>query len=128
MLPVLYVALAALLIYGVMRVVRARRAGANRVAEELGPWPVAPGRVESRHQLIRAFDYLAQLRCGPGAKAWHHRAVAARLPRDPGENRAAGDLAALYEWARYAPEAGELPPEAAADARRHLAQLSGGAA
>src|SRR5262249_35689336 len=84
LLPLLYVAIGALLILAVVRMIRAPQRS-DEAAEALGPWPVAPDGVESRRQLIRAFDYLAQLRLGPNAKAWHHRAVAGRLPRGDAE-------------------------------------------
>src|SRR5205823_6458394 len=63
LLPVLYVAIGVLIAIAVMRMVRSKRPEASTLMAALGPWPVAPGRVDSRGQLIRAFDYLAQLRC-----------------------------------------------------------------
>jgi hypothetical protein len=128
LLPVLYVAIGVLIVIGVLRMMRSKQTAQSDLSAVLGPWPVAPGQVDSRGQLIRAFDYLAQLRFGPDAKSWHHRAVATRLPRNPTEESAARELAAMYEWARYSPEIDEVPAPALAHARRHLAQLSGGAA
>jgi hypothetical protein len=128
LLPVLYVALAVLIVIGVLRMLRPKRPADDGIGAVLGPWPVSPGHVDSRGQLILAFDYLAQLRCGPHAKAWHHRAIAARLPREQAEKDAARELASLYEWARYSPDKGEPPALVLADARRHLAQLAGGSA
>jgi hypothetical protein len=125
LLPVLYVALGVLIVIGVLRMLRSKRPAEDGTGEVLGPWPVSPGHVDSRGQLIRAFDYLAQLRCGPDAKSWHHRAIAARLPREQAEKDAARELAALYEWARYSPEKGEPPAPVLAEARQHLAQLAG---
>jgi hypothetical protein len=78
--------------------------------------------------LIRAFDYLAVLRCGRKAQTWHHRAVASRLPRNEAEQNPVRELAALYERARYAPEVGELADEELSQARRHLRALAEAAA
>jgi hypothetical protein len=126
-LPVLYVAIAALVVFAIVRVLRARRI-LSGAAAAAGPWPLAPGSVGSREQLIRAFDYLAVLRCGRKAETWHHRAVASHLPRNDAERDPVRELAALYERARYAPDVGELPEEELAQARRHLRTLSEAAA
>jgi hypothetical protein len=128
LLPVLYVAIGVLIVIGVLRMLRTMRPSVSSVGATLGPWPVSPDHIGSRGQLISAFDYLAQLRCGPNAKAWHHRAIAERLPREHADKVAARELSALYEWARYSPEIGEPPAPVLADARRHLAQLAGGSA
>jgi hypothetical protein len=45
----------------------------------LGPWPVPPGAVSTRQDVIRAFEYLALLCLGPAAAACHHRQLAERL-------------------------------------------------
>jgi hypothetical protein len=123
-LPALAVLAVVLVALAVLRTMRARRTEMESLAAALGPWPVAPSAVGSRAQLIRAFDYLAQLRLGPRAKAWHHRIVANRLPRDPSEQPPAQSLADLYEWARYAPETAEPSAAALAAAREQLSQLA----
>jgi len=123
-LPAVTIAIAVLVALAVLRTMRARRSDALALAAVIGPWPVAPSRVESRDQLIRAFDYLAQLRLGPQAKTWHHRAVAERLPRAADERSPAEKLANLYEWARYSPEKSEPSPAALAEAREQLSQLA----
>lgn len=127
-LPILYIALAGLMVYTAFRLLRARRTIRGPEAETIGPWPVAPSEIGSREQLIRAFDHLALVRCGVQARSWHHRAVARRLPRGEGERPAAVALASAYEWARYAPDRGEVPAGMLADARRNLEQLAEGAA
>jgi hypothetical protein len=124
LLPAVAIVVAVLVALVVVRTMRARRSEAQALAAVIGPWPVAPSRVESRDQLIRAFDYLAQLRLGPRAKTWHHRAVAERLPRDPDEQETAEKLANLYEWARYSPERAEPSPAVLAQAREQLSQLA----
>jgi DNA-binding transcriptional MerR regulator len=99
----------------------------------LGPWPLDPAQVSTREELIRAFEYLSLLRLGRQARAWHHRAIAAGLieeERSPaaGSRQAAQTLAALYEQARYAPEAAPLSTDNIAVARRGLCLLAGMAA
>jgi hypothetical protein len=123
-LPAVAIVVAVLVALAVVRTMRARRSEAQALVAVIGPWPVAPSRVESRDQLIRAFDYLAQLRLGPRAKSWHHRAVAERLPRNSDEQEPAEKLANLYEWARYSPERAEPSSAALAAAREQLSQLA----
>jgi hypothetical protein len=109
------------------RVAAIRRAD----AEQLGPWPVEPGAVTSRDDLVRAFEYLAVLRLGAGARSSNHLAVASRLGEDEPESagRAAADeLARLYERARYAPEPGPLQESELDAARRDLTLLARAAA
>jgi hypothetical protein len=95
----------------------------------LGPWPVRPEAVGTRHDLVRAFEYLAVLRLGPAARSQNHREIAERLgAADVRQRGAAERLAALYEQARYAPPEEELPTEDLAAARAALTHLAGAAA
>jgi hypothetical protein len=125
---VLYVAIGIVVLLAIVRSLRQRQQAIEPAFAAIGPWPVAPGRVASRRELIRAFDYLAQIRCGVQAKSWHHRAVAQRLPRDEVEREAAHALASLYEWARYSPQEGEPSAQELEAARRRLKQLAEDAA
>jgi len=104
---------------------RARRAGANW---QPGPWPVNPAHVATRAELIQAFEYLSLLRLGPEARSWNHRAIAANLGGQDGEDDrcrlAATELASVYERARYAPASDPLPADALASARRDLCLLA----
>lgn len=94
----------------------------------LGPWPVAPGSVASRADLIRAFEHLTLLKLGPEARSWNHLDIAAVLGGEVTERRQAAErLAALYERARYAPERESLPADALPSARRELVYLAEGA-
>ncbi len=91
-----------------------------------GPWPVAPGEVASRQDLVRAFEYLSLRELGPGARHWSHRTIAARLAGARADRRrAVADLAGLYEKARYAPATDPLPEGAIELARRDLKLLAG---
>jgi hypothetical protein len=119
---------------------RAPAPGAGEAAVwQLGPWPVDPTAVQTRAELIQAFEYLSVLRLGRVARHWHHWTIASGLGQSPGDavsairrgnppdqrRRAAEQLALLYERARYAPPAESLPEAALATARRDLCLLAG---
>jgi hypothetical protein len=95
----------------------------------LGSWPVSPGHVSTRQELIRAFEYLALLCLGTAAGAWNHRELAERLAEqdsaNPSRRQAVEMLAWLYEKARYAPAEEALSPEQLSDARHALCLLAG---
>lgn len=91
----LALAVVAAAIWKVRRMAMSPEAKARRA---LGPWPLDPGSVSTREDVIRAFEYLSLLRCGEPARTWHHHAIAERLG-----NSDAQRLAELYEQARYAP-------------------------
>jgi hypothetical protein len=94
----------------------------------LGSWPVPPGAVSTRQDVIRAFEYLALLCFGPAAAACHHHQLAQRLAEpdsNPGRRQAAEMLAWLYEQARYAPAAETLSAEQLSDARHAICLLAG---
>jgi hypothetical protein len=105
--------------------------GTDRSGWRPGRWPVSPGAVTTRHDLVQAFEHLA-LRClGPAAYHCNHLELAERiaaLSAEPGCRQAATELAALYEQARYAPEEGPLRAEEVTAARRDLCFLAGVAA
>jgi hypothetical protein len=106
------------------------QAGSGTDAEwRLGSWPVPPGAVSTRQDVIRAFEYLALLRFGPAAAACHHRQLAERLAEQDGGNpsrrQVAEMLAWLYEQARYAPDGEALSHEQLSDARHALCSLAG---
>jgi hypothetical protein len=96
----------------------------------LGAWPVAPGAVSTRADLVRAFEYLAMLCLGRAAVTCHHLELAARLGSQPAREpdrrqHAAHHLAHLYEQARYTPDDEALPPHEMETARRELCYLAG---
>jgi hypothetical protein len=102
------------------------KATSNEDGWQLGPWPVAPGAVASRTDLVRAFEYLSLLLLGRRARNWNHRAIAAQMGGELDERcRAATQLATLYERARYAPDDEPLPEETVAEFRRDLCLLAG---
>lgn len=106
----------------------AERLLAARASWKLGPWPIHPGRIASREDLIRAYEYLSMLRFGYPARTWNHLAIASQLGSDEQRRQAAAQLATLYEQVRYAPGETPLSAEALAAARRDLCFLAGVAA
>lgn len=107
---------------------RVGKAGQAISGWRLGPWPVDPARISNRAELIAAFEHLALLCVGRQARTWNHHAIGEELSKNEERRRAALELAALYEWARYAPEPDELSDQALATARRDLCFLAGVAA
>jgi hypothetical protein len=108
-----------------------RRPGGAEAPWKLGPWPVAPGAVATRHDLVRAFEHLALLCFGPGALHCHHLELARRLEDEANDDRcrqAARELGRLYEHARYAPDGDPLAAEELVAARADLSLLAGVAA
>lgn len=92
----------------------------------LGPWPVDPHAVETREQLILAFEYLTLLRLGPAARMWNHWQIAAELGiLNDTSSTAALQLALVYEHARYQPRHEALSPDAMRAARQSLVYLAG---
>jgi len=115
-------------------IVRPRWAGlAGRDGWRLGPWPVRPSGVQTRGDVVKAFEHLALLLLGRQISTSHHLDIAGELgqsPDDPTGRRknAAQELALLYEHARYAPPDEQLSEDELAAARRDLGFLAGGAA
>jgi hypothetical protein len=95
----------------------------------LGPWPVPPGSIATRQDLVHAFEYVALLCLGPQASTCHHRELAGRLAEQDADNptrrQSVELLAWLYEQARYAPAGETLSPEELTDARHALCYLAG---
>jgi hypothetical protein len=100
---------------------------------QLGPWPVRPGDVMTRGDLVLAFEHLALTCLGPEALTCHHLELGQRIGERPaldGDRRreASATLARLYEQARYTPDDEIMSPETMACARRELCYLAGVAA
>jgi hypothetical protein len=92
----------------------------------LGPWPVAPGAVASRQDVIQAFEYLSLLSLGPTAQSRNHLDLAAELGQTALDRRRSADrLAAVYEQARYTPKDEPISADALAAARNELCFLAG---
>lgn len=97
----------------------------------LGPWPVTPASVQTRGDVVKAFEYLAMLLLGRRAVPANHLEIAGQLAGNDltGQRRmAASELADLYEHARYAPPDEQLSPDEMASARRDLSLLAGSTA
>ncbi|HEY1190128.1 MAG TPA: hypothetical protein VGE74_20955 [Gemmata sp.] len=92
----------------------------------LGPWPLDPREISTREDVVKAFEYLSVLICGPGAKTWTHSTIADELTvlaATHGET--ALKLARLYELARYAPLDEPLTRAELLEARRLVCDLAG---
>ncbi len=90
------------------------------------PWPLDPRDINSRQDVVLAFEYLSVMVCGPGAKMWTHSTIADELTglaETHGE--AAVKLARLYELARYAPLDEPLTRVELVEARRLVCDLAG---
>jgi hypothetical protein len=90
------------------------------------PWPIDPRAINSREDVVKAFEYLSVMICGPAAKMWTHSTIAdelTELARTHGE--VAVKLARLYELARYAPLDEPLTRAELMEARRLVCDLAG---
>jgi hypothetical protein len=117
-----------LILWLVVRRMRAEDAEGRAFWRKLGPWPVAPSAVRTRGEVVQAFEYLALLLLGRKAGSAHHLEIAGQLAPEDGTGQrrnAAEELALLYEHARYAPPEEELSEDELAAARRDLSLLAG---
>ena len=92
----------------------------------LGPWPIDPRTINTREDVVKAFEYLSVLICGPSAKTWTHNTIAdalSELATTHGET--AVMLARLYELARYAPLDEPLTRDELMEARELVCGLAG---
>jgi hypothetical protein len=92
----------------------------------VGPWPIDPRAITTREDVVKAFEYLSVLICGPAAKTWTHSTIAdelTALAATHGET--AVKLARLYELARYAPLDEPLTRAELVEARRLVCDLAG---
>ena len=101
-------------------------AGAARSANGPGPWPIDPRAINTREDVVKAFEYLSVLICGPGAKTWTHSTIADELTELAATHGGAAlKLARLYELARYAPIDEPLTRAEVLEARRLVCDLAG---
>ena len=90
-----------------------------------GPWPLDPRGILTRAQLVRAFEYLSVLECGPAARTWNHVTIADGLRAAVPDSAPYADaLARSYEFARYTPESEPISDAFIAEARAHLCRLA----
>src|SRR5262249_26365933 len=45
----------------------------------VGSWPIDPREINTREDVVKAFEYLSVLICGPAAKTWTHSTIADEL-------------------------------------------------
>jgi hypothetical protein len=92
----------------------------------LGEWPIDPRAIATREDLVKAFEYLSVMICGPAARMWTHSTIASALADlATTDSEAAMILARLYELARYAPLDEPLTPAEIEEARHLVCQLAG---
>lgn len=92
----------------------------------LGQWPVDPRSISTRDDLVKAFEYLSVMICGPAARMWTHSTIATALADlATSHSEAAMILARLYELARYAPLDEPLTRDEIEEARRLVCRLAG---
>jgi len=109
------------------------RWGRGQDGWRLGRWPIQPSAVQTRGDVVKAFEYLALLVLGRKVSTSHHLDIAGKLGTAQDDltgrrKNAAEELAHLYEHARYAPPEEQLSEDELATARRDLSFLAGGAA
>ena len=91
-----------------------------------GPWPIDPRAINTREDVVKAFEYLSVLICGPSAKTWTHSTIAEELTALAATHgETAIKLARLYELARYAPLDEPLTRAELLEARRLVCDLAG---
>ena len=91
-----------------------------------GPWPIDPREINTREDVVKAFEFLSVLICGPDAKMWTHSTIADELSAlAVTHGDTAVKLARLYELARYAPLDEPLTRAELLEARRLVCDLAG---
>ena len=96
------------------------------VGDGIGAWPIDPRCINTREDVVKAFEYLSVLICGASAKTWTHNTIAdalEELAATHGET--AVQLARLYELARYAPLDEPLTRDELMEARELVCGLAG---
>ncbi|MBA4189967.1 MAG: hypothetical protein C0467_18435 [Planctomycetaceae bacterium] len=92
----------------------------------VGAWPVDPRSISTREDVVKAFEYLSVLICGPSAKNWTHSTIATTLADlATTHERTAMMLARLYELARYAPLDEALTHNELVESRKLVCSLAG---
>ena len=106
--------------------VRHRKPVEEAPIEQARVWPVDPLQVNSREDVVKAFEFLSISKCGDEAVNWHHLQIANQMGvKEPGNKDAADRLARLYEKARYAPANELFDDMDIAEARARFSQLAG---
>ncbi|HSQ58713.1 MAG TPA: hypothetical protein VLM40_23530, partial [Gemmata sp.] len=123
---VLLVIILAVVIWFQVKNIDIQRSAVVVAGDGLGPWPVDPRQINTREEVVKAFEYLSVLICGPSARNWTHNTIAdalSDLATTHGET--AVMLARLYELARYAPIDEPLSNAELIEARKLVCSLAG---
>ncbi|MCS7271716.1 MAG: DUF4129 domain-containing protein, partial [Gemmataceae bacterium] len=87
---------------------------------------IDPRQVQTRQDLIRAFESLSLQRLGPAARSWTAGSIAQALQAERTVSaEQIQQLAGLYELARYAPPSEDWPAQRTCLARTLLCRLAG---
>jgi hypothetical protein len=122
----LLLAVVAVFVWFQLKNLKAREAAVAFAGGGLGPWPVDPRSINTREDVVKAFEYLSVLICGPSAKNWTHGTIAAALADLAATHEeTALMLARLYELARYAPLNEPLTAAELVEARKLVCALAG---
>ncbi len=117
------VVLGALLLWWYLRDTKTPESAAQ--ANGLGPWPIDPHAINTREDVVKAFEYLSVLICGPAARMWTHSTIAEALTNLAiTQGEVAVKLARLYELARYAPLDEPLTRNEVIEARHIVCDLA----
>jgi hypothetical protein len=123
---ILLLAILAVVIWFQVKNMKSRVPVAALAGDGLGAWPLDPRDINTRQDVVLAFEYLSVLICGPSAKNWTHSTIAEALTdlaTTHGET--AIMLARLYELARYAPLDEPLTHDELIEARKLVCTLAG---
>jgi hypothetical protein len=122
----LLLAIVAVFLWFYLKQMRERTSSLVFAGAGLGPWPVDPRSINTREDVVKAFEYVSVLICGPSARNWTHGTIAAALADlATTHGDTAMMLARLYELARYAPLDEPLTRDELIEARKLVCALAG---
>ena len=123
---ILFALVAAAVVWWKWPAILAAATGARAAGGGPTLWPIDPRAINTREDVVKAFEFLSVLLCGPAAKTWTHSTIAdelSALAATHGDT--AVKLARLYELARYAPLDEPLTRAELLEARRLACDLAG---
>ncbi|MCE9564831.1 MAG: hypothetical protein K8U57_22585 [Planctomycetes bacterium] len=123
---ILFVIVLGVVLWFQLKNLRAQSSAVAFAGADLGAWPVDPRSINTRQEVVLAFEYLSVLICGPSARNWTHSTIAAALADlATTHEETAMMLARLYELARYAPLDEPLTSPELIETRKLVCSLAG---